>query len=50
VKKTPGQSVEALAKTLGVTTKDLQLPVLKAFEAKLIKTTGQRRGTKYFPR
>jgi hypothetical protein len=50
VKKTPGQSVENLAKTLGVTTKDLQLPVLKAFEAKLIKTTGQRRGTKYFPR
>jgi hypothetical protein len=50
VKKTPGQSVETLAKTLGVTTKDLQLPVLKAFEAKLIKTTGQRRGTKYFPR
>ena len=50
VKKTPGQSVETLAKTLNVTTKDLQLPVLKAFEAKLIKTTGQRRGTKYFPR
>jgi hypothetical protein len=50
VKKTPGQSVENLAKTLGVTTKDLQLPVLKAYEAKLIKTTGQRRGTKYFPR
>jgi hypothetical protein len=50
VKKTPGQSVESIARSLGVTTKDLQLPVLKAYEAKLIKTTGQRRGTKYFPR
>ena len=50
VKKTPGQSIETLSKTLNVSTKDLQLPVLKAFEQKSIKTTGQRRGTKYFPR
>lgn len=50
VKATPGQNVEALAKKLGVTTKDLALPVQKAWDAKAIKTTGTRRGTKYFPK
>jgi hypothetical protein len=50
VKATPGQNIEALAKKLGVTTKDLALPVQKAWDLKAIKSTGQRRGTKYFPK
>ncbi len=50
VRKTPGQNIETLAKSLGTATKELQLPVLKAWELKTIKSTGQRRGTKYFPK
>jgi hypothetical protein len=50
ITKTPGQRVEELSETLGVGTKELALPVLKLFEQKSIKTTGQRRGTKYFPK
>jgi hypothetical protein len=50
IKKTPGKRVEELSEALGVGTKELALPILKLFEQKSIKTTGQRRGTKYFPK
>ena len=51
VKKTPGQNVETLARSLGVTTKDLQLPVQKALQRPAqVTTKGQKRGTKYFPK
>jgi len=46
--KNPGQSVEQIKKALGVEKKDLQLPIIRLIEAKKLKTTGQRRGTKYF--
>lgn len=48
IKKTPGLRSEQLAAELGVTTKELVRPVTKLFDQKAIKTTGQRRGTKYF--
>jgi hypothetical protein len=49
VAKNPGVSVEQIKKALGVETKDLQLPIVRMVAAKKLKTTGERRGTKYFP-
>jgi hypothetical protein len=48
IKKTPGLRAEQLAAALGVSTKELVRPITKLFEAKAVRTTGQRRGTKYF--
>jgi hypothetical protein len=48
IKKTPGLRVEELAAALGVSTKELVRPITKLFEQKAVKSTGQRRGTKYF--
>jgi hypothetical protein len=50
VAKNPGQSVEQIKKALGVEKKDLQLPIIRMIAAKKLKTTGQKRGTKYFVR
>ena len=48
IKKAPGSSIEQLSAELKISTKDLALPVLKLWDAKSIRTTGQKRGTKYF--
>ncbi len=48
VAKNPGVSVEQIKKALGVATKELQLPIVRMIAAKKLKTTGQKRGTKYF--
>ncbi|MBL8800520.1 MAG: hypothetical protein JNN27_00875 [Planctomycetes bacterium] len=48
VAKHPGQPVEQIKKALGVEKKDLQLPIVRMVAAKKLKTTGQKRGTKYF--
>ena len=48
VKKKPGQSVTEISKALRRTPKDLQLPIRKLIADKKLRTTGQRRGTKYF--
>jgi hypothetical protein len=48
IKKTPGSSIEQLSAALKIPTKELALPVLKLWDEKAIKTTGQKRGTKYF--
>jgi hypothetical protein len=50
VAKNPGQSVDQIGKALGTKTKDLALPIIRMIEAKKLKTTGQKRGTKYFAR
>jgi hypothetical protein len=50
IKKAPGSRIEEIGKSISVATKELALPVQKLFEAKAIKTTGQRRATKYFPK
>ena len=50
IKKGPGRRIEEIGKEMGVPTKELALPVAKLFEAKAIKSTGQRRATKYFPK
>jgi hypothetical protein len=48
VKANPGQSVEQIGKALGVSTKELQLPVVTLVQARAVRTEGQKRGTKYF--
>ena len=50
IKKSPGKRIEEISKVIGISTKDLALPVAKLFEARAIKTTGQRRATAYFPK
>jgi hypothetical protein len=47
VKRQGGRGVEALAKSLRVKTKQLQLPLRKLVETRKIKTKGQRRGMRY---
>lgn len=47
LKKTPASNAEAIAKGLGVPTKDLVLPIKQMAAGKMLKTTGTRRGTKY---
>ena len=50
IKKTPGQRIEQIGKAMNVPTKELTLPIAKLWDAKSIRTTGQRRATKYFAR
>jgi hypothetical protein len=48
VASNPGQGAEEIAKGMGITTKELKLPVVKLLGSRRLKTTGQKRGTKYF--
>lgn len=48
VKKNPGASVELMAKAFKHPSKVLTLPIAKLMASKKLKTTGQKRGTKYF--
>ena len=50
VKSNPGQRIEQIAKSMGTSTKELNLPVKKLIATKAIKTRGQKRATQYFPR
>ncbi len=50
VKSNPGQRIEQIAKGMGTSTKELNLPVKKLVATKAIKTRGQKRATQYFPR
>jgi hypothetical protein len=50
VAKNPGQSVEQIGNALGQKTKELALPIIRMIEAKKLRTTGERRGTRYFAR
>lgn len=44
----PGERLEEIGRGLKVGTKELKLPVAKLLSAKKLRTTGQKRGTKYF--
>jgi hypothetical protein len=48
IKKNPGQRIEVIGKAIGITTKDLALPIIKLLENKSITKKGQRRATTYF--
>lgn len=49
VKDNPGLRIEQINKTLGTSTKDLQLPIRKMIAEGVIKVKGQKRSTQYFP-
>ncbi len=50
IKSNPGQRIEQIAKGMGTSTKELNLPVKKLVATKAIKTRGQKRATQYFPK
>lgn len=47
ISKNAGQSIEEIGRGMNTSTKTLKLPIKKLIEAKKLKTTGQRRGTRY---
>jgi hypothetical protein len=50
IRKNSGQRIEQIAVTMGTTTKELALPAKKLIADKKVRTTGNRRATRYFPR
>jgi len=50
VKANPGQRIEQIAEGMRTNTKELNLPVKKLIAKKAIKTRGQKRATRYYPR
>lgn len=44
----PGNGIEVIAKGLGTTTKELSLSIKKLVADKKIRSTGQKRATRYF--
>jgi hypothetical protein len=50
VKGHKGERIEQIAKGMGVSTRELNLPVKKLISGKSVKTRGQKRATQYFPR
>jgi hypothetical protein len=49
VRSNPGQNVTEIGDALGLSSKDLRLPIQKLVGEKQLRTTGQRRGTRYHP-
>jgi hypothetical protein len=50
VKAHPGQRIEQIAKGMGTSTRELNLPAKKLLSQKQLKTRGEKRATKYFPK
>lgn len=50
VKGHKGERIEQIAKGMGVSTRELNLPVKKLIAGKSIRTRGQKRATQYFPK
>jgi len=50
VKAHKGERIEQIAKGMGVSTRELNLPVKKLISGKSIRTRGQKRATQYFPK
>jgi NH3-dependent NAD+ synthetase len=49
IRTKPGQRMEAIAKEMGSTTKDLTLPIKKLLQQNLVRVEGQKRATSYYP-
>jgi len=47
IAKHPGQRIEQIGQAMGVSTKELALPVRKLIASKQVKTKGQKRATTY---
>ena len=50
ISQKPGGRIEEIAKAINIATKDLTLPIKKLLGDKKIRSQGERRATKYFPR
>jgi hypothetical protein len=48
IKRNPGLRTEQIAKELGASTKELQLPMLQLRDEKSIRMKGQKRAAQYF--
>ena len=46
--RNPGQRIEAISRSMGVSTKDLNLPIRKLLESERIQKRGEKRATEYF--
>jgi len=46
----PGRRIEAIGKSLGIPTKELNLPIKKLLASKQIKKKGEKRATEYYVR
>ena len=49
VKANPGERLEQIGVGMNTDTHDLKRPIFLMIADKKLKTTGQKRGTKYFP-
>jgi predicted HTH transcriptional regulator len=49
IKSNPGLRIEQINKALGMTTKELALPIRKLVADGMVSTKGQKRATTYFP-
>lgn len=49
IRENPGQRMEAIAKAMGSTTKDLTLPIKKLLQQNMVRVEGQKRATSYYP-
>lgn len=49
IRDNPGQRMEAIAKAMGSTTKDLTLPIKKLLQQNMVRVEGQKRATSYYP-
>jgi hypothetical protein len=50
IKANPGQGVVPMATSLGISNKDLRMPIRKLVEENKVRSTGKTRGTRYFPK
>jgi predicted transcriptional regulator len=50
VSQNPGQGVEHIASAFSMETRELVLPIKKLLSSNELRTEGQRRATRYFPR
>lgn len=48
IRANPGQRLEEIGRELGVPTKELKRPIANLMEGGVLRTEGQKRGTKYF--
>ena len=49
VSDNPGQRLEEIGQAMKIATAELKRPIANLLDEKALKTTGQKRGTKYFP-
>jgi hypothetical protein len=50
IQSNPGQRIEEIARAMGTSTKELNLPAKKLIQSKQVKTRGHKRATQYYPK